>query len=430
MTIEGYYLQALQEIQTNIWPVAMKYFVYLGPIAAAVFLGMVFWPLWVAYVQRAQFLKLKYTILELKLPKDTWKSPLAMETVLHAIHNTADGSHVAQWWNGETRPWYSLELISIEGQVKFLIWTEDRRKSNLKSALYSQYPEVEIREIEDYSKDVQWDPKIWKIWASEFQFTKKPADADNGSADVYPIKTYIDYGLDKDPKEEFKIDPLTHILEWMGSLRPNEQAWFQFVIRAHKNDQKDPGHLWKRTDLWKKQAVAEVNKILLRDPKTKVQGSEEEIAKKPTITKGEQNIVEGIERKQEKLPFDVCIRTLYIAKRDIFDTPFGIGGCISSMKQFNSESLNGFKPGGKMMPGSFDYPWQDYNNVRRGYYSKRVLMAYRRRAAFYPPIKGKVVILNTEELATIWHLPGGVAGTPTLERIPSKKSSAPQNLPV
>jgi hypothetical protein len=40
------------------------------------------------------------------------------------------------------------------------------------------------------------------------------------------------------------------------------------------------------------------------------------------------------------------------------------------------------------------------------------------------------MILNTEELATIFHFPGQVAGTPTLERVPSKKAEAPSNLPI
>ncbi len=410
--------------QETVGPVATHYFIFLSPIFAAIFLGIVFWQTWIRYVQLANFLSLKYTVLELRLPKDTFKSPLAMETVLHSIHNTADGSEYVRFWNGETRPWYSLEIISIEGNVKFMIWTEDRRKNNLKSALYSQYPGIEIYEVEDYAKDMQYDPNVWKMWAAEFDFTKP---------DPYPIKTYVDFGLDKDPKEEFKIDPLVHMLEWLGSLRPNEQAWFQFVVRAHKKEQKKAGHLWKKTDTWKDEAQDEINKILIRDPKTKVAGEmnpDTGYAKLPTISKGEQEIVAAIERSLQKLPFDVSVRGAYIAKRDIFDTPFGIGGIISSMKQFNTEHLNGFKPNGKKWIAQFDYPWQDYMNIRRTYLSKRFLMAYRRRSAFYPPFKTKTLVLNTEELATIYHLPGAVAGTPTLKRVPSKKAEAPTNLPV
>lgn len=430
--IQGMHLSDLPNFYISLFkstlsPVVIHYVVFLMPLFAATFLSMVFWNTWLRYIRLKFFLSLKYTVLELKLPKDTWKSPLAMETVLVAIHNTADGSHYARFWKGEVRPWYSLEIISVEGQVKFLIWTEDRRKNNLMSALYSQYPGIEISEMNDYSQDVQFDPTKIKVWASEFDYTKK----ENASA--YPIKTYVDFGLDKDPKEEFKVDPLVHMLEWLGSLRPNEQAWFQFIIQAHKKEQRKAGHLWKTTDKWKDEAQAEVHKILMRDPKTKISGAEDDdtgLTKKPTISRGEEAIVEAIERAQTKLPFDVCIRALYIAKRDVFDTPFGIGGIISSMKQFNTEHLNGFKPGGKMMPGGFDYPWEDYKNTRRNYRSKRILMAYRRRSAFYPPFKSKSLVMNSEALATIYHLPGPVAGTPNLQRVSSKKSEAPSNLPI
>ncbi|MDB5239319.1 MAG: hypothetical protein JWO00_654 [Candidatus Parcubacteria bacterium] len=416
---------------SSLLPVILHYFIPVSPILMAVGLTAIFCNVWMRYVRLKNFNSIKYTLLELKLPKDTFKSPLAMETVLHALHNTSDGSEFAQLWKGETRPWYSLEIMSVEGEVKFMIWTEDRRKNNLMSALYSQYPGIEISEQEDYAKSVQFDPKVWKIWASEFAFTK---------ANPYPIKTYVDYGLDKDPKEEFKIDPLTHLIEWLGSLRPNEQAWFQFVVRAHKKDQKKPGTFWTKADLYREETAKEIDKLLMRDPKSKFQGTEEVqtnpdgttkiVTKRPLISGGEQDIVTAIERKLTKLPFDVCVRALYIAKRSSFDTPFGIGGCISSMKQFNAEHLNGFKPGGKQIPGQLDYPWEDYKDTKRNYYSKRVLMAYRRRSAFYPPYKSKTMVMNTEELATIYHFPGSVAATPSLDRVPSKKGTAPGNLPV
>jgi hypothetical protein len=419
--------------RSAVWPTAGVYIVYLAPIGAAILLGILFWEVWVRYVRLKFFLSLEYTVLELRLPRDLYKSPLAMETVLTAIHNTADGTSYGRFWVGEVRPWYSLEIVSIEGKVKFYIWTETRRKSNLKSALYSQYPGLEIVESNDYSKDVQWDPKVWKIWASEFEFTKRTKE--KKPIHAYPIKTYIDFGMDKDPKEEYKVDPLTHILEWMGSLRPNEQAWFQFLCQAHIDNQRKPDTLWsKKHDEFRASVDKTINDIMIRDPKTKTTKFEDPDAaqsfNQPRLTRGETDIINAIERKAAKPVFDVIPRTLYIAQRSIFDTPFGIGGCISSMKQFNHEHMNGFKPGGKMMPGGFDYPWQDYANVRRNYYSKRVLQAYRRRSGFYPPFKAKHIILNTEELATMFHLPGAVATTPTLTRIPSKRVEAPSNLPT
>jgi hypothetical protein len=52
-------------------------------------------------------------------------------------------------------------------------------------------------------------------------------------------------------------------------------------------------------------------------------------------------------------------------------------------------------------------------------------------ALFYPfdHPHPEVISLNLEELATLWHFPGAVAGTPTLPRIDSTKGVAPVNLP-
>ena len=411
-------------VATTIWPQAVSVAIAIAPLLLAFILYKLAWRIWLRYVRNKFFLSLKYAVLELRLPKETMKSPLAMEVFLNSLHNTSDGSAYTQYWKGETRPWYSLELVSIEGQVKFFIWTEDRRKKNLITALYGQFPEMEVREVEDYSKSMFFDPKTMRMQCMQFAFTNK---------DPYPIKTYVDYGLDKDPKEEFKVDPLVPLLEWLGSIGPNQQVWFQIPIRAHKGDQKKPGHIFARTDLWKDEAKKLVNEILSRDPVTKIGGAtpENKGGAILSITEGEKKAVEAIERSISKQAFDCAIRCAYISPKDSFDGPNGIGGMIAGMKHFSSESLNGFKPNGDKWTAQFDQPWQDYKNIRKNNQCFKFLKAYKRRSCFYPPYKdNKTLVMTTEELATIYHFPGSVAATPTLERVPSKRTAAPANLPI
>jgi hypothetical protein len=320
--------------------------------------------------------------------------------------------------------WYSLEMVSIEGKVKFFIWTEDRRKGGVITGLYSQFPGIEVHESGDYAQSVHFDPKTMKIWANEFTLTKP---------DAYPIKTYVDYGLDKDPKEEFKIDPLTPMLEFLGSVGPNQQIWIQILMRAHKKEQPKPGSFFEKTDAWQDQAKKIVNDILIRDAKSKVSGEinpDSGYAKLPTISKGEQAIIEAVERSVTKQGFDVGIRALYIGKSDVFNRIVGAGGTISSFKHFSSESLNGFKPKGDVWHAKITDPWHDYKDIRRNRYSEEALALYKRRSYFYAPADKKPFVLNSEELATLFHFPGSVAATPTLERLPSKKSEAPSNLPI
>src|SRR5947208_2606859 len=121
----------------DVIPNAYRIAVFLAPLMLATILFVFLWELWLNYIRSKFYMSLKYAVLEIKLPREQHKNPLAMEIFLTALHNTSDGSLYARYWKGEYRPYYSLEIISIEGQVKFMIWCEDRRKTNLISALYS-----------------------------------------------------------------------------------------------------------------------------------------------------------------------------------------------------------------------------------------------------------------------------------------------------
>ncbi|MES2215828.1 MAG: hypothetical protein V4481_00845 [Patescibacteria group bacterium] len=412
------------EFHGSLLPETLQIIIYLSPIALMILLAWVFWNLWMRYIRGKFYNSLEYSVLELKLPKETMKSPLAMEVVLGAIHNTADGGYVARLWRGEYRPYYSLELVSIEGQVKFFIWTESRRKGGLMSALYSQYPGIEIYEHEDYTHGVHYDAKTMKIWAAEFVFTEKnPA---------LPIKTYVDYGLDKDPKEELKVDPLSYYIEHLSSVPLNQQNWMQIGIRAHKKEKRKHGHIFTKHDPYKDAADKLINELMGRDAKTRLPSTKTEEGRFVPIKTStvEDEVLKALQRSLSKLPFDAVIRTIYIAPRDQFNTPFGIGGNISGMKQFSTPHLNGLKPNGDKWIHQLGEPWQDYKDIRRNQLSKKVLEAYKLRSFFYPPFETEAMVMNAEELATIYHLPGSVAASPGLERVPSKKAEAPSNLPL
>ncbi len=364
--------------------------------------------LYLNYIRRRYISDLDWRLLEIKIPREVNKSPQAMEVVVSALHQTLDGNFLEWYLDGRVRSWFSLEMVSIGGKVRFFIRTQAFFSKLVKTQIYSQYPEIEIQEVEDYVNIDQ----PGGLWGVEFVLAKE---------DAYPIKTYIDYGLDRDPKEEFKIDPLTPVLELLGSIGPGEQMWVQILIRASTDRFKKKG-AWFKKEGWKDQGKDLVKKLMKRDELKKLKDSS---AAELTLSPGEKEIVASVERSLSKLGFDCGFRAIYLADEDKFNTG-NIAGLIGTVKQFNSLHLNGFKIG---LATGFKYKWQDPFGKRIIRLRQMFFNNYRHRAYFYPPYTGKLFVLNTEELATIYHFPGAVAATPTLGRIESKRGEPPPNLP-
>jgi hypothetical protein len=392
---------------------------YLMPLWLPILLVTIFFKLWMNFKQREYIQKQGSVLLEIKIPREISKSPAAMEMFIGTLYNASAGSLMKVYLEGAVRPWFSLELVSIEGSVHFFIWSHAKFKSTIETQLYAQYPNVEVNEVPDYSLAVHHDPEKTKFgFIGHIVLTK---------ADPYPIKTYIDYGLDKDPKEEYKNDPITSVLEYLGSLRKGEQAWIQILIQAHTKEGLKLGRLITKPD-WKDAADKEIKSIL---KKATMKTEEQKTPTMLNLSETQKNVVSAIERSVSKYAFDTMIRAAYIAEKDAFN-PVNIGGLLGSFKQFSSNSLNGFKPGFK---SDYDYPWQDFRGKKKLENERDILEAYKRRSFFNVPFKNmgdmKPYILTAEELATLFHFPSAeVAATPTLSRIPSKKAVAPANLPI
>ncbi len=384
-----------------------------------IFLVYMAWKLWYYYKQAVYIRNIPWVMLEVKIPREISKSPKAMEVVLGIFFQTYQSNKLARFTQGIIPAWFSFELVSLGGKIHFYLRVPKFHKNLVESQIYSQYPGIEISEVEDYVPNVPvyGTPAAsdWKIWGVEFKFDKE---------DAYPIKTYIDYGLAEDPKEEFKVDPMTPMLEYLGAVTPAEQVWIQILITATRARFHKSGTWFKKQD-WKKEAVALIDKLMKRD-----QFKAGPDAAIPfgalALSPGERTVVEAIERSMDKIAFDCGFRGIYLAKKENFKEA-NIVGLMSSIKQFNSANLNGFKPG---VTTSVDEAWKDFRGIRVEKMKRKMFNSYIRRSYFYPPYVGKAMVMNTEELATIFHFPGQVAATPTLAKIESKRGEPPVDLPL
>ncbi len=413
------------------------------------------WYTWIEYIRGAVYATLEYSLLELRIPKGIAKSPLAMEVFLNVLWMPGgEGDKYDKYWQGTTRAWTSLEIVSIEGVVRFFIWTQKKYENAIRTQLYGQFPDIEVVCMKDtgegdYARKLVYDSSKYKYWCGEFK--KK-------SASYLPIRTYVDYGLDKDPKEEFKVDPITPMLEYMGSLGKGEQAWIQIGIRAHGKDimkevpvdkraeKRKAGKLgWFATHEtvdWSDEAKEEIKKIAKRDVKFDPEKPTNPADQK--LTKPEEEKIATIERSISKIAFDTNIRGVYVATNEAFSAAHS-AAISGTFKQYNTVHLNSFESKSPRVK----YTWQDMGGFKVDADKKKIFEQYQCRSFFYGdyiPVGGGggkhmrwksskyepgiPFVMNIEELATIFHFPGDVAKTPSLTRVDAKKVEPPANLPI
>lgn len=407
---------------------AWKALVFTSVIWLPASLAYLFLWLWLYYVRSKWVRKLEWVLLEVRLPKEIVKTPQAMETILMALHLPLDaGNLLKKWFEGEARKWSSLEIVSLGGSIHLFIRVLKENRNRVESAIYSQYPEAEIFEAEDYTKNVPYGlpGSGWKLMATEFAF---------GKEDAYPIKTYLDYGLDKvtDPEDTSRVDPMTPMLEFLGTLKPGEQVWYQFLIMATRKRfevKKKWGEIWYQPSEWfKKQDWTDEAKAVIK--KIREAGNpppkEGETPRFSILSPGDVEKLSAIERTLGKPAFDVGIRAIYLGDGDAFTGP-NFGGMISCVVQYSSVALNNFKT---LNLTAIKYPWQDLTGQKLALKKARLFNAFLKRSYFYPPYVGKPMVLSTEELATVYHFPGRIAATPTLKKIESKRAEPPTNLPI
>jgi hypothetical protein len=419
----------INSITTGLFPQVYKILVVVLPLIVPVILFVAFWVIRLRYIQMRYIEKQKKCLLEIKLPKEITKSPAAMEIFFANFFQGGAANYTEAYLDGRTRAWFSCELVSIEGMVHFYIWISNagKFKDLVETQLYAQYPNIEVFEVEDYTKDFAFDTSKYSLFGSQFKLAK---------ADAFPIKTYIDYGLGEDQKDEYKIDPMNSVLEFLGSMRKGENVWIQILIRKHEKEGLKHGRLKEKKD-WTSGIDDEIKKIR----ESTMTGDEESGFKFPNPTKAQNEIIAALDRSKSKVPFDCMVRGIYLTESSAF-RPSNIGGLLGTFRQYGSNTLNGFKPSA-LTDTSDEFkdlvrflPFLKKRGDKKTMEKKKdIFHAYKLRSFFEWPYKGlgemKPFVLTTEELATIFHFPSGmVSQTPTLKRVGSKKAEAPSNLPI
>lgn len=374
---------------------------------------------------------LRYIILAIDVPKGNEQSPKAVEnmfTYLAGAHGSIN--FFEKWFEGKFQVSFSYEIVSLEGYTQFLIRMPIEFRNLIETSVYSQYPDAEISEVDDYVDTVphRFPDEEFDVWGSEFVQAKEW---------FFPIKLYQEFEHKFGESETQFKDPMAALMDLCSSLREGEQLWFQIIITPIGFDW--IGDTDKAVDKIlgkKKTSSGTASKLVewMGEASEMVYSIWGDIEAKKEDNKGlsmmeltpkQKKQIEAIHLKSSKLAFEAKIRTVYVARKDLMNKGKVVNGLVGYMKQFAALDLNNLKPDVSATMTKTAYFNRDARLIKK---KNAIMSNYVNREDTAGRSAG---IYNIEELATIWHFPiEANVKAPMIQKAPGRKADAPSSLPI
>ncbi|MEK9177210.1 MAG: hypothetical protein AAB923_02845 [Patescibacteria group bacterium] len=369
----------------------------LSPLWLPVLLAAIGLPLWLNFARSQYLARIPYATIELKPGPETPKTARPMELILYALYHRETITRTAELL-GRVRLAWSFEICAENGRIRFFMHLPVGHRAAVEARIRAEYPDLDIDEARDYSREFDFNPFTMRLSMREFTLAKP---------DPYPLKTYVAYEEGKEKRDIFE-----ELLTEMAGVGEGERLYTSWIVRPHQRERRK---IWEPpADTLHEDAEREIGKLV---------GHSGDFH---ALSESVQKVVYAIERALQKPSFDCGVRTLYIAERKHFDLE-RMEGLSRILDRFGSEELNGFK--------SYDprerveWPLSELFAAAPVLDMNHFLNLYRRRAFFAPPYYGRAFVLNTEELATVFHLPH-IARASALVVGRERRLTPPENLPV
>lgn len=406
--------------------IGMDILIYVGwfPIFAVLVWG--FLQIWLGIKQTEYWEKLEWDLLAVTIPQDAIQTPKGMMNFFDNLSGSKSAiTWKETWMLGKFQAYFSFEIVSNGGQIHYYIRTMKKYRDLVEAALYAQYPEAQIVEVEDYVDLIPGDypNEEYDCFGSELTLSKPG---------TFPIKRYESFEHVGEKDLRFK-DPILPMLEMLGKMRPGEFYWIQLLIIGP--DSQD----------WRKESVKWMKKVYGIEEKKKKGFIESSVGWVPAsilqqltglelgaagdsktddfrmwkLTPDEQDTMKAVNEKAKEVGWESKIRFVYVAKKELFRK-----GTIASMTkgifmQFDS-GMNKLGLTDNVTTKD-DYPWQAWQMPGK---QRKIVNNYKNR------LWGGATpfILSSSELATIWHFPPADARTPVLTSLGARMAEAPLEL--
>ena len=319
-------------------------------------------------------------------------APIAAERLFANLHGLLNTS------SAKENEVISFEIVSTSKGIFFYVTVPREIKSFVESQIYAAYPESQITEEEDPLDTV-------KKLLSENYYTEAIA-LKLAKKDYFPIKTF----------NYFEVDPLSSLTETLSNVQGDEVSLIQYTVSPREDNWQKEGHLYVKK--LKEGTSSEGGlfssildalfggfKALLFGYSSSSASSSKDTSEKPTLTGNEELGLKAIDEKLSKMGFTVNVRILSLSK-DSQKVKATLKTVAGSFKQFSQSYLNSFE-------------------IAQTLVSESAVSTLKSRV-LDPRFK---LVLNTEELASIFHFPS-LLETPKIAVAESKKGEPPSNLPT
>lgn len=344
-------------------------------------------------------------VLRISVPKETRKSESdsnagaqkvqEMISVMETIFSTIGSLHAEKgftsWLLGRTDH-FSFEIVFEHQKIRFYIAVPKSHRSFLEEQIHAQFPDASIEDVPDYNI---FSP-TGVILGSYLTLRRE---------DAFPIKTYL----------KLESDPLNSITNALSKLHDDEGAALQIVVRSARKEWREKGlkiaremQQGKKLSDVQKSGIPGMFKDVAKEFGQVASGSPAQPTQKEAyrLSPLEEEMVKGLEQKASKAGLDVNIRVVVCAANPTRSQTV-LNDILQAFGQFNVyEYGNSFA---KAMPK----------------FRKRLMyeFIYRQFHAKYG------IVLNSEELASVYHFPLTTTETPKIDWLTSRKALPPSNIP-
>lgn len=288
---------------------------------------------------------------------------------------------------------FSLEIVALDGLISFYISVPKYMQEYIQQMILSQYPEAHIQQVDDYNI---FSPRGVTMGCHMLGVKEY----------IFPLKTYL----------KMDGDPLNAITNSLGKIPVGDGAVIQIVARSAKKE----WHRWGYKTAEDLQKGKKINDAVgLNAPgfsivklsqwfssgKKREKDNQKEKNQTSPVTLN-QEVIKGLEEKTAKAGLDTNIRIIVSAK-DRMSAERYLNNISDAFSQYN---------------------YYQYGNTLK---AKAVLNmdSIAKDFIFRNFDPSKNVLLNTEEIASIFHFPTPLSETPNIRWLLAKRLPAPVNTP-